>query len=441
MRKSQKQELLSIVKKLHSFHQEMRKKIEKEEFLVVQAELRDCQNIAIQIGETIEQIEGEGTEAVSHLEQYCERIYQVSIQLGEISAQKAYKKLEEMLIKIENAIRNMKVKKVAAFLPYKASMWDSMESVWKPASEDTEWETFVIPIPYYSKNEGGMLGEMRYEGADFPKDVPITNWQWYSLENEHPDIIFIHNPYDEYNYVTTVHPHFYSSKIRNFTDKLVYIPYFVHQNDIVKDIYCVQPGTVYADIVILQSEKVREQYIRYYLEALAQPVEELQKKEVEKKFQALGSPKFDNNIVRNTELPEEWKEFLVTESGDENKKNVVFFNTHLSSIMPNKSEKFLQKLRRVFNFFRKREDVLLLWRPHPLMVDTAQSMNPQALAPYLELVDKYKQEKIGIYDDSKDLHRAMALSDAYYGDRSSVAELFRQQGKPILIMDHSAIED
>ena len=215
----------------------------------------------------------------------------------------------------------------------------------------------------------------------------------------------------------------------------------MHQNDIVKDIYCVQPGTVYADIVILQSEKVREQYIRYYLEALAQPVEELQKKEVEKKFQALGSPKFDNNIVRNTELPEEWKEFLVTESGDENKKNVVFFNTHLSSIMPNKSEKFLQKLRWVFNFFRKREDVLLLWRPHPLMVDTAQSMNPQALAPYLELVDKYKQEKIGIYDDSKDLHRAMALSDAYYGDRSSVAELFRQQGKPILIMDHSAIED
>ena len=76
-----------------------------------------------------------------------------------------------------------------------------------------------------------------------------------------------------------------------------------------------------------------------------------------------------------------------------------------------------------------------------MMVDTAQSMNPQALAPYLELVDKYKQEKIGIYDDSKDLHRAMALSDAYYGDRSSVAELFRQQGKPILIMDHSAIED
>ena len=145
--------------------------------------------------------------------------------------------------------------------------------------------------------------------------------------------------------------------------------------------------------------------------------------------------------MRNTELPEEWKEFLVTESGDENKKNVVFFNTHLSSIMPNKSEKFLQKLRWVFNFFRKREDVLLLWRPHPLMVDTAQSMNPQALAPYLELVDKYKQEKIGIYDDSKDLHRAMALSDAYYGDRSSVAELFRQQGKPILIMDHSAIED
>ena len=41
----------------------------------------------------------------------------------------------------------------------------------------------------------------------------------------------------------------------DYTEKLVYIPYFVHQNDIVAEHYCVLPGTIYADVVILQSEK------------------------------------------------------------------------------------------------------------------------------------------------------------------------------------------
>ena len=109
--------------------------------------------------------------------------------------------------------------------------------------------------------------------------------------------------------------------------------------------------------------------------------------------------------------------------------------------MQEKSEKFLKKLEWVFEFFKNREDVVLLWRPHPLMVETAKSMNPKAVKPYLCLVDRYRQQKIGIYDDSTDLHRAINLSDAYYGDRSSVVEMFRQHGKPIMIMNQDIVED
>ena len=36
-------------------------------------------------------------------------------------------------------------KKEIVFLPYKASMWDSMESVWKAAAEDDECEVYVVP--------------------------------------------------------------------------------------------------------------------------------------------------------------------------------------------------------------------------------------------------------------------------------------------------------
>lgn len=435
MRGFQKQQIMNVIDSMHALHGEIRDRLQSGAYDVVEGALTDCQEAAISVGEAIEQIEGDDTKAVRCLEHYCERLYQISLQLQNTAAQKIYKSLESGLVKAENEIKHMPVRKTAVFLPYKASMWDSLESVWKAACDDAEWESVVIPIPYYNRNTDDSLGEMQYEGADFPEDVPVTDWQQYSLEKEHPDIIFIHNPYDQFNIVTTVHPLFYASRIKDYTEKLVYIPYFVHQNDIVAEHYCVLPGTIYADVVILQSEKVREQYLRYYEAALPELVEKQGREAIEKKFQALGSPKFDVSADSQNDIPEEWREFLGQG------KKVIFFNTHLRGLMQGQSEQFLRKLEWVFNFFQKREDVVLLWRPHPLMVETARAMNPEAVEPYLKLVDRYRRQKIGIYDDSRELHRAIDLSDAYYGSGSSVVELFRQQGKPVMLMSEQIRED
>lgn len=435
MRGFQKQQIMNVIDSMHALHGEIRDRLQSGAYDVVEGALTDCQEAAISVGEAIEQIEGDDTKAVRCLEQYCERLYQISLQLQNTAAQKIYKSLESGLVKAENEIKHMPVRKTAVFLPYKASMWDSLESVWKAACDDEEWESVVIPIPYYNRNTDDSLGEMQYEGAEFPEDVPVTDWQQYSLEKEHPDIIFIHNPYDQFNIVTTVHPLFYASRIKDYTEKLVYIPYFVHQNDIVAEHYCVLPGTIYADVVILQSEKVREQYLRYYEAALPELVEKQGREAIEKKFQALGSPKFDVSADSQNDIPEEWREFLGQG------KKVIFFNTHLRGLMQGQSEQFLRKLEWVFNFFQKQEDVVLLWRPHPLMVETARAMNPEAVEPYLKLVDRYRRQKIGIYDDSRELHRAIDLSDAYYGSGSSVVELFRQQGKPVMLMSEQIRED
>ena len=435
MRGFQKQQIMNVIDSMHALHGEIRDRLQSGAYDVVEGALTDCQEAAISVGEAIEQIEGDDTKAVRCLEQYCERLYQISLQLQNTAAQKIYKSLESGLVKAENEIKHMPVRKTAVFLPYTASMWDSLESVWKAACDDEEWESVVIPIPYYNRNTDDSLGEMQYEGADFPEDVPVTDWQQYSLEKEHPDIIFIHNPYDQFNIVTTVHPLFYASRIKDYTEKLVYIPYFVHQNDIVAEHYCVLPGTIYADVVILQSEKVREQYLRYYEAALPELVEKQGREAIEKKFQALGSPKFDVPADSQNDIPEEWREFLGQG------KKVIFFNTHLRGLMQGQSEQFLRKLEWVFNFFQKQEDVVLLWRPHPLMVETARAMNPEAVEPYLKLVERYRRQKIGIYDDSRELHRAIDLSDAYYGSGSSVVELFRQQGKPVMLMSEQIREE
>ena len=81
-------------------------------------------------------------------------------------------------------------------------------------------------------------------------------------------MIFIHNPYDEYNRVTRIHPFFYASNLKKYTEMLVYIPYFLlreidpeNKNDLeeIKH-FCMLPGVLYADRVIVQSEKMRRCY-------------------------------------------------------------------------------------------------------------------------------------------------------------------------------------
>ena len=86
-------------------------------------------------------------------------------------------------------------------------------------------------------------------------------------------------------------------------------------------------------------------------------------------------------------------------------------------------------------FYKNRDEIALLWRPHPLLKSTIESMTPQLLESYVQLENKFREEGWGIYDDSSDLNRAIALSDAYYGDRSSVVQLCQKAGKPVMIQN------
>ena len=91
-------------------------------------------------------------------------------------------------------------KKEMVFLPYKASMWDSLESVWRAAYEDKEnCLAYVIPIPYCDRNPDGTAKEWHCERDLFPKDVPTLDWQEVDLKTMHPDVIFFRYPYDDCN--------------------------------------------------------------------------------------------------------------------------------------------------------------------------------------------------------------------------------------------------
>ena len=187
---------------------------------------------------------------------------------------------------------------------------------------------------------------------------------------------------------------------------------------------------VNADHVVVQSEAMRQVYV----DVLTKYTGEYLRSYWQKKILGLGSPKIDRVRGLRREdfaLPDHWETLIRREDGD--RKKVIFYNTTVSAIL-HSSEAMLDKIERVLRMFREKSgEVILLWRPHPLMEAAFASMRPHLLERYRRIVEEYKAAGWGIYDDSANLERAIAVSDGYYGDMSSVVWLYRETGKPIMI--------
>ena len=336
--------------------------------------------------------------------------------------------VRDLLALAEEQAEALPAKKLIIFLPYKASMWDSLESIWRAAVEDKEHcEAVVVPLPYADRNRDTTVKAWHCEADQFPKDVPVADWRQFrlaDLERLRPDAIFIHNAYDGQNIITSVDADYYTGNLKKCTDNLIYVPYFVTGSHIATE-FCTIDGIANVDHVIVENEAIKQQYEEHY--PFGTPPEG--------KFLALGSPKYDKVIGHTSdeyELPPAWAKLLAG-------KNSVLYNVSVVAMLHH-AEHFVEKIRCVFATFRKRDDVVLWWRPHPLMLATIETMRPALAEAYRAVVEEYKSAGWGIYDDTPDVDRAIICTDAYYGDGSSLVALYRATGKPVMIGTYDDVE-
>lgn len=435
MRLKTKAEVKILVNTLKEADNKIEMLIQNGCFETLEQLLETCQNVAISAGTVIEEEEGQNTKAVNILEKYCEEVYLIH-QGNRVDISK----LDRMLWEAKEAIKELTVTYEIVFLPYKASMWDCMESVWKVAKAMKNCRCHVVPIPYYDRSTDGELSTLHYDGKEFPQEVFIEDWKTFPIQQMQPDIIFIHNPYDHMNYATSVHPNFYSEHLQKVTERLVLLPYAVSSKEHVAEAFSILPGILYADNVFTQSKTLCKEHIEWFHKW----ENEYQSKglfgKAEEKFQVFGSPKFDKawSVKREDYLyPEDWSKKVLRTDGS--RKIAVLLNTSMNQLLHCESV-YLKKLRCVLEMFRENKEVLLVWRPHPLMEQTMRVMRPELLKEYQHLIRQFREEDWGIYDESADMYQAIAFTDVYYGDWSSVATLYQCTGKPVILENYKAFQ-
>ena len=272
--------------------QELEKALSERKYDAVLSVLPSFQERAVMLGNAIEERKGEGTESVCLLEGFCESLFHLHSSLTEPKSsaiEESKMQLERLRTLLQNlhAALEKEIKRQVVFLPHSAKHFASLRPLIDVLREREDTEVKLMPIPYFDRLGDGSLSEMHYEGEDFPKEYPITDYRSYNFAAELPDCIVMNSPYDAFNPVWSVDPFFYSEKLKQYTNKLVYIPWFVTDeidSENPEDgksfynmrYYVTVPGIIHADYTIVQSEGMREAYLEKLSRFLEEEEENLE---------------------------------------------------------------------------------------------------------------------------------------------------------------------
>ncbi|CEN30991.1 CDP-glycerol:poly(glycerophosphate) glycerophosphotransferase [[Clostridium] sordellii] len=327
--------------------------------------------------------------------------------------------IKENIFRLKDSIINkIETQIEVVFMPYKVSMWDCMESVWEEAKNDPNCNCYVMPIPYYELDSQGNFIKECYEGNKFSKEIDITPYNLYDLENRQPDIIYIHNPYDECNRLTRIDSRYFSRNLSKYTNMLVYIPYFVAGSYFDLDDqanFSIIPGPLNATKVIVQSDVDKNLYVANGYNP--------------NKILSLGSPKFDATISclkKSFEETEKWDELI------KNKK-VILLNTGLTNLL-DYGEKWVEDMEKALDTCSKYDSCFLIWRPHPLTTTTIKTMRQDIIGVFNNFLAKIKDDENIVIDLNSDVYPSISVSDALISDYSSIMFQYMATGKPILGM-------
>lgn len=298
------------------------------------------------------------------------------------------RKITEKLIEIHGSTDF-----VIGFLPYKRSMWNSMESVYQEC-RNAGAEAYILPLPYYLMPEKKIVCERDL----FPEALDIS-----LLDKIGFDFLAIHYPYDGNNRVTSMLPEYYTAELRNY-GKVIFIPYSCSPGIFTR----LHSGLANIDYAFLTSEAERNAFIT---EWQAHGVD------FSGRVFGYGSPKMD----AMAKLEQGKGEYLTT--------------LIINSLGPYLSAPFrrLELYREhITNEIGRGRRVI--FRPHPLLRQTIKSMRPDTMAMYEDFISWCESQDLVEVDETEYLEEALEQADYLISDPSSVLEMWISTGREFRII-------
>ena len=286
-------EALSNIEKLHNaFLAEISRKTAGAEQADSVAQLLDmlaqCQSVAIDLGNFIEQMKGEenlsAKACVAALKEYCEKIFNVynnlsmAVEREKEDFQKLCAALNQAFVQMKQTVESEIIyKKLVAFLPDNPKRWKEMQALYDYYTQQENTEACVIPLPLFTKNLYGEIvaGQDEYDHNDkrneYPAYLNVIPWHTVQMQSYEFAAIVIQNPYDAENPYLTVPPVYYAKQLQQYTDCLIYMmPQGVNdftENDIT-DVYglkysLMMPGAMYADRILIESSAMKALFVNH----------------------------------------------------------------------------------------------------------------------------------------------------------------------------------
>lgn len=295
-----------------------------------------------------------------------------------------------------------------AFLPYKRSMWNSMESVYEECIRSRA-DAHCIPIPYYRMKENR---EKDYIDSDFEYFGNIAE-PVEILEEIKPDFIAIHYQYNGQNIVTNMLPEFYTENIKErYNCNIIMLPYGLDTTTEIDTVGHMPPGLVAVDYVFCNSETNRINCINAWKKYGI---------DYSDRVFAFGSPKIDTMFKLQSEKPKEWASIIGT-------KKVALVINSLGPYLGQPYEKIKRYEQVICEQVEKGHAVI--FRPHPLLRTTIKCMRADTASVYDRFVKNICKMEGVIYDESEYLERALSVADLMISDPSSVLAMWQATGKP-----------
>lgn len=299
------------------------------------------------------------------------------------------------------------------FLPYCYAMWDCMKSVFETCLK-RNIPCGVMPIPYFTLKDG-RIDQWHYEYDLFKDEIEEEDLLDFNRFDELDfSYVVIHNPYDDGNILTTVHPFFYSSVLKEKRKKIIFIPYGIPNNGVSNDLMRLTKGALNSDYIFVNGEEERLGMIESFKKIGVDMTD---------RCYATGSPKLDS-LFEKKEMPREWKTKVY--------RRITLVCNSLVPFMKNPEGKLSQYRKMILK--EMADGKVVIFRPHPLMDETIRTQIPELYDAWQTFNELIAKNDRCILDTDSDLATAIQFSDYLISDPSSVVQMWMATGKPFEVM-------